>query len=71
VLVAPCSTTCRRVCRSGASVALLEQFDFLHRRGSSHGDSRITRRVYLQDHYVALMVRIIAFASVVCRAPPL
>lgn len=24
----------------GSKVLLLEQFDFLHRRGSSHGDSR-------------------------------
>ncbi len=41
--------------RAGRSVLLLEQFDFLHRRGSSHGDSRITRKTYMQDHYVRLM----------------
>jgi sarcosine oxidase/L-pipecolate oxidase len=45
------------VVRSGRSVLLIEQFDFLHRRGSSHGDSRITRKTYMQEHYVALMVR--------------
>lgn len=35
---------------------LLEQFDLLHRRGSSHGDSRIIRYTYVQDVYVRLMV---------------
>ena len=43
--------------RAGRSVLVVEQFDFLHRRGSSHGDSRITRKTYMQEHYVALMVR--------------
>lgn len=36
-------------------VLLLEQFDFLHRRGSSHGDSRIIRMTYSQEHYTQLM----------------
>ena len=35
--------------RGGASVLLLEQFRFLHRRGSSHGESRITRLTYPSD----------------------
>ena len=33
----------------GASVLLLEQYRFLHRRGSSHGESRITRLTYPTD----------------------
>ncbi|CAG7732842.1 unnamed protein product [Allacma fusca] len=39
----------------GNRVALIEQFDFLHRRGSSHGDSRITRLTYPQEYYTFLM----------------
>ncbi|GJP38098.1 hypothetical protein CLOM_g22543 [Closterium sp. NIES-68] len=41
--------------KRGRSVLLLEQFDLLHRRGSSHGESRIIRRTYPEDHYTALM----------------
>ena len=36
-------------------IALLEQYDFGHRRGSSHGHSRIIRPVYHQKHYAAMM----------------
>jgi sarcosine oxidase len=40
-----------RQCR----VALLEQHEFGHKHGSSHGHSRIIRPVYSQQHYAALM----------------
>ncbi|KAI4964762.1 hypothetical protein ZWY2020_059579 [Hordeum vulgare] len=35
----------------GARVLLLEQFDLLHQRGSSHGESRTIRATYPQPHY--------------------
>ena len=34
---------------------LLEQFDWLHRRGSSHGESRIIRPTYPEPYYVDMM----------------
>jgi sarcosine oxidase len=43
--------------REGRSVALLEAFDFGHDRGSSHGTSRIFRRVYSDSMYVAMTAR--------------
>jgi sarcosine oxidase / L-pipecolate oxidase len=36
------------------STILLEQFDFLHRLGSSHGNSRIVRIAYEQDEYTEM-----------------
>lgn len=36
------------------SVLLLEQFDFLHERGSSHGGSRIFRHACEDEHHVRL-----------------
>lgn len=35
----------------GARVLLLERFDLLHHRGSSHGESRTIRATYTQPHY--------------------
>ncbi|KAF7066323.1 hypothetical protein CFC21_072329 [Triticum aestivum] len=35
----------------GARVLLLERFDLLHQRGSSHGESRAIRDTYPQPHY--------------------
>jgi sarcosine oxidase len=40
--------------RRGAEVVLLEQFDVDHRRGSSHGASRIFRLSYADAEWVAL-----------------
>ncbi len=37
------------------SVALLEQYEFGHKHGSSHGHSRIIRPVYSEPHYASLM----------------
>ena len=42
--------------RRGVSrVALIEQFDLGHTRGSSHGQSRITRSAYINKDYTHLM----------------
>ncbi|OEL27058.1 putative sarcosine oxidase [Dichanthelium oligosanthes] len=41
----------------GARVLLLERFDLLHHRGSSHGESRIIRDAYPEARYL-LMVRL-------------
>ena len=37
------------------TVTLLEQHEFGHKHGSSHGHSRIIRPVYSQQHYASLM----------------
>ncbi|KAG6541767.1 hypothetical protein Mapa_016779 [Marchantia paleacea] len=37
------------------SVLLIEQFDFLHRRGSSHGESRTIRVTYPEEYYTIMM----------------
>ncbi|KAM0847843.1 hypothetical protein ACQ4PT_054758 [Festuca glaucescens] len=39
----------------GARVLLLERFDLLHQRGSSHGESRTIRATYRQPHYPPLV----------------
>uniref|UniRef100_A0A0D9XF91 FAD dependent oxidoreductase domain-containing protein n=1 Tax=Leersia perrieri TaxID=77586 RepID=A0A0D9XF91_9ORYZ len=44
---------------SSSRVLLLEQFDLLHHRGSSHGESRTIRATYPQPHYPP-MVRLAA-----------
>jgi sarcosine oxidase len=44
----------RELARQGLSVALLEQFDVGHDRGSSHGASRIFRLSYPDERYVRL-----------------
>jgi sarcosine oxidase/L-pipecolate oxidase len=51
------ATACELARHSNAKVALLEQFDFLHTRGSSHGHSRIIRRTYPEPHYAAMMYK--------------
>lgn len=43
--------------REGKSVALLEQFEFGHESGSSHGESRITRYSYDHPIYVRMAKR--------------
>jgi monomeric sarcosine oxidase len=50
------ATTCELAAR-GLRVACVEQFDFLHRRGSSHGESRVIRRTYPQSHLTQAMTR--------------
>lgn len=41
--------------RRGLRVAVLEQFELLHKLGSSHGESRIIRKTYEQDYFTILM----------------
>ena len=45
-----------QLARRGRSVALIEQFEAGHRRGSSHGATRIFRIAYRDPTYVALAV---------------
>ncbi|MCO5573228.1 hypothetical protein L7F22_026997 [Adiantum nelumboides] len=51
------------VARRGASVLLLEQFDFLHRRGSSHGETRTIRLTYPEPYYTHMMLEAFALWS--------
>eukprot|EP00897_Mesotaenium_endlicherianum_P004016 jgi/Mesen1/3642/ME000020S03170 len=51
------SCTAYELAMRGQSVLLLEQFDLLHRRGSSHGESRIIRKTYPEEYYTCMMVR--------------
>ena len=48
------AATARALARSGVSVALLEQFRIGHKRGSSHGRSRIFRLSYPEEMYVRM-----------------
>jgi monomeric sarcosine oxidase len=41
--------------KEGKKVLLLEQFELLHNKGSSHGESRIIRRAYPEKHFADLM----------------
>ena len=46
--------TARALARKGVDVALVEQFEVGHTRGSSHGRSRIFRLAYPEAHWVRL-----------------
>lgn len=46
-----------RTLAGAGSVLLLEQFPFLHERGSSHGGSRIIRHAYVDELHTRLAVR--------------
>ncbi|MDQ5814881.1 MAG: N-methyl-L-tryptophan oxidase [Actinomycetota bacterium] len=48
------AATARALVRSGVSVALLERFRIGHKRGSSHGRSRIFRLSYPDEMYVRM-----------------
>ncbi|BFZ05377.1 hypothetical protein BsWGS_08416 [Bradybaena similaris] len=50
------SSSAYNLVKQGLKVLLLEQFPLPHSRGSSHGQSRITRYVYEDDFYVRMMV---------------
>ncbi|XP_061339356.1 probable sarcosine oxidase [Gastrolobium bilobum] len=50
------SSTAYHAAKRGLRILLLEQFDFLHHRGSSHGESRTIRVTYLQDYYTPLVI---------------
>lgn len=49
------SCTAYQLAKLGKSVLLLEQFDFLHHRGSSHGESRTIRVTYPELYYTRMM----------------
>src|SRR6476660_9722414 len=50
------SATAFELARRGQSVLALEQFPFVHNRGSSHGHTRIIRRAYYEHPaYVPLV----------------
>ncbi|KAK2446154.1 putative sarcosine oxidase [Trifolium repens] len=51
------SSTAYQAAKRGLKTLLLEQFDFLHHRGSSHGESRTIRATYLQPHYYPLVIQ--------------
>lgn len=44
------SATAYYLSKAKKNVLLIEQFDFLHKNGSSHGESRIIRRAYPEKH---------------------
>uniref|UniRef100_A0ACB8ECJ4 Uncharacterized protein n=1 Tax=Sphaerodactylus townsendi TaxID=933632 RepID=A0ACB8ECJ4_9SAUR len=49
------SFTAYHLAKRGQKTLLLEQFPLPHTRGSSHGQSRIIRSAYPEDHYVAMV----------------
>ncbi|GMI65800.1 hypothetical protein like AT2G24580 [Hibiscus trionum] len=49
------SSTAYQLAKRGQKTLLLEQFDFLHHRGSSHGESRTIRATYPEDYYFSLV----------------
>ena len=51
------SATAYMLSKSGRSTALIEQFEIGHNRGSSHGESRITRLSYDHPVYVKMAKR--------------
>ncbi len=51
------SSTAYLLARAGYSTALVERFDIGHVRGSSHGESRITRVSYDQPIYIQMAKR--------------
>ncbi|KAL0337617.1 UNVERIFIED_CONTAM: putative sarcosine oxidase [Sesamum calycinum] len=50
------SSTAYQTARRGLKTLLLEQFDFLHPRGSSHGESRTIRASYKKDYYCSMVL---------------
>ncbi len=48
------SSAAYHLSRAGARVLLIEQFEFGHERGASHGESRIIRLSYDYPEYIAL-----------------
>ncbi|KZV31696.1 putative sarcosine oxidase-like [Dorcoceras hygrometricum] len=50
------SSTAYQTAKRGLKTLLLEQFDFLHHRGSSHGESRTIRATYPEDYYPPMVI---------------
>lgn len=51
------SATAYHLAKQGQETLLLEQFPLPHSRGSSHGQSRITRRAYGEDDFYTEMMK--------------
>nr|GMD43386.1 probable sarcosine oxidase [Ipomoea batatas] len=45
-----------QLAKRGLKTLLLEQFDFLHHRGSSHGESRTIRATYPEEYYAKMVL---------------
>ncbi|XP_058113131.1 probable sarcosine oxidase [Magnolia sinica] len=45
-----------QLAKRGQKTLLIEQFDFLHHRGSSHGESRTLRAAYSKDYYPSMVL---------------
>jgi sarcosine oxidase len=54
------AATARALARAGREVVLLEQFEIGHKRGSSHGESRIFRFSYPDPRYVRMAIDALA-----------
>ncbi|XP_073131903.1 probable sarcosine oxidase [Henckelia pumila] len=50
------SSTAYQTAKRGLKTLLLEQFDFLHHRGSSHGESRTIRSTYPEEYYPGMVM---------------
>nr|GEU56299.1 probable sarcosine oxidase [Tanacetum cinerariifolium] len=50
------SSTAYHAAKRGLKTLLLEQFDLLHYRGSSHGESRTIRAAYPEAYYLPLVI---------------
>ncbi|KAK9097493.1 hypothetical protein Sjap_022990 [Stephania japonica] len=50
------STAAYHIAKRGCKVLLLEQFDFLHQRGSSHGETRTIRATYPEHYYPSMAI---------------
>ncbi|XP_071738260.1 probable sarcosine oxidase [Rutidosis leptorrhynchoides] len=50
------SSTAYQAAKLGHKTLILEQFDFLHYRGSSHGESRTIRATYPESYYSSLVI---------------
>lgn len=50
------SCTANELSKRGSKVLLLEQFDLLHHRGSSHGESRTIRATYPEPYYTSMVL---------------
>ncbi|KAH6794364.1 FAD-dependent oxidoreductase family protein [Perilla frutescens var. hirtella] len=51
------SATAYQTAKRGLKTLLLEQFDFLHHRGSSHGESRTIRASYTKPYYCSMVLQ--------------
>ena len=50
------SSTAFQLTEQGKKCLLIDRFPLLHNKGSSHGDSRIIRKSYNENHFAKLMI---------------